>query len=145
MPYAASTADVIVVVYGPTDGGVSKQKNALQFLINEIKANNEIKLYYDGNFVRDYMHVDDVCKAIYTVLNRADYNQIINIGSGISQNFREIIDFVIKETKSTSKKKKNLPSIQESDSSVDPNFLFGKWKNLDINAKTLRRESWKRA
>jgi len=90
-------------VYGPSDGGVSKQKNALQYLINEIKSNNEIKLYYDGDFIRDYMHVDDVCKAIYSVLYRAEYNQIINIGSGIPQKFRDIIDFVIKETNSTSK------------------------------------------
>jgi nucleoside-diphosphate-sugar epimerase len=36
-------------------------------------------------------------------LYRADYNQIINIGSGIPQKFRDIIDFVIKETNSTSK------------------------------------------
>jgi nucleoside-diphosphate-sugar epimerase len=90
-------------VYGPSDGGVSKQKNALQYLINEIKANNEIKLYYDGDFIRDYMHVDDVCKAIYSVLYRAKHNQIINIGSGIPQKFREIIDFVVTETNSTSK------------------------------------------
>ena len=90
-------------VYGPSDGGVSKQKNALQYLINEIKSNNEIKLYYDGDFIRDYMHVDDVCKAIYSVIHQGEYNQIINIGSGIPQKFREIIDFVVKETNSTSK------------------------------------------
>jgi nucleoside-diphosphate-sugar epimerase len=90
-------------VYGPSDSGVSKQKNALQYLINEIKANNEIKLYYDGDFVRDYMHVDDVCRAIYSVIRHGEHNQIINIGSGISQKFRDIIDFVIKETNSFSK------------------------------------------
>ena len=90
-------------MYGPSDGGVSKQKNALQYLINEIKSNNEIKLYYDGDFIRDYMHVDDVCKAIYSVIHQGEYNQIINIGSGIPQKFREIIDFVVKETNSTSK------------------------------------------
>jgi len=90
-------------VYGSSDGGVSKQKNALQYLINEIKSNNEIKLYYDGDFIRDYMHVDDVCKSIYSVIQRGEYNQIINIGSGIPQKFREVIDFVIKETNSSSK------------------------------------------
>lgn len=90
-------------VYGPSDGGVSKQKNALQYLINEIKSNNEIKLYYNGDFVRDYMHVDDVCRAIHTVLYKGKYNEIINIGSGIPQKFKEIIDFVVKETNSSSK------------------------------------------
>lgn len=90
-------------VYGKTDDGVSKQKNALQYLINELKLNNEIKLYYDGDFIRDYMHVDDVCRAIYFCMTKSDVNQIINIGSGKPQKFRDLIDFVIKETNSTSK------------------------------------------
>ena len=75
----------------------------MQYLINEIKSNKEIKLYYDGDFIRDYMHVYDVCRAIESVIHHGEYNQIINIGSGIPQKFREIIDFVIKETKSSSK------------------------------------------
>lgn len=90
-------------VYGKTDDGVSKQKNALQYLIGELKSNNEIKLYYDGDFIRDYMHVDDVCRAIYLCINKSEVNQIINIGSGKPHKFRDLIEFVIKETHSTSK------------------------------------------
>ena len=90
-------------VYGPTDKGVSKQKNALQYLIKEIKNNNDINLYYDGDFIRDYMHVDDICRAIYLCLEKSDHNQIINIGSGVAQNFKEIIDFAIAESNSSSK------------------------------------------
>ena len=51
-------------VYGPDDNGYIKKKNALQYLIGEIKNNNDIKLYYDGNFIRDYIYVNDVCRAI---------------------------------------------------------------------------------
>lgn len=90
-------------VYGKSDNGVSKQKNALQFLINQVKENKDVNLYYDGNFIRDYMHVDDVCRAIYLCMTKADVNQIINIGSGKPQNFRELIEFVVQETNSTSK------------------------------------------
>lgn len=90
-------------VYGPSDKDFSKKKNALQYLINEIKENRDVNLYYDGEFVRDYMHVDDVCRAIHLCLSKADHNQIINIGSGIPQNFKEIINFVINETGSSSK------------------------------------------
>lgn len=36
-------------------------------------------------------------------INKSDANQIINIGSGIPTKFRELIEFVAKETKSTSK------------------------------------------
>jgi nucleoside-diphosphate-sugar epimerase len=85
-------------VYGKDDANVSKQKNALQYLIDEIKKGNTINLYYNGDFFRDYMHVMDVCKAIYLCIIMSQPNQIINIGSGRPQNFRELIDFTIKET-----------------------------------------------
>ena len=97
--------------YGPADKGVSKQKNALQYLINEIKANKDVSLYYDGDFTRDYMHVDDVCKAIYLCLSSSEHNQVINIGSGIPQNFREIINFAISTSNSSSK----INSIEAAD------------------------------
>lgn len=90
-------------VYGVGDKGVSKKKNALQYLINEIKNNKDIELYYDGHFLRDYIYVDDVCKAINLCVKTAPINEIINVGSGIPQNFREIIDFVMKETGSSTK------------------------------------------
>jgi nucleoside-diphosphate-sugar epimerase len=90
-------------VYGPSDKDFSKKKNALQYLIDEIKQNKDINLYYDGEFVRDYMHVDDICRAIHLCLSKADHNQIINIGSGIPQNFKELINFAINETGSSSK------------------------------------------
>ena len=90
-------------VYGTNDNRVSKQKNALQYLIDEIKNNRDINLYYDGNFIRDYMYVTDICRAINLCITESEPNQIINIGSGIAQNFRECIDFAIKESNSTSK------------------------------------------
>jgi nucleoside-diphosphate-sugar epimerase len=90
-------------VYGSNDGGVSKKKNALQYLIDEIKNNRDINLYYNGNFIRDYMHVSDICRAIKMCMDKSEPNQIINIGSGIAQNFKECIDFAIKETNSSSK------------------------------------------
>jgi nucleoside-diphosphate-sugar epimerase len=90
-------------VYGPSDSGVSKQKNALQYLINEIKSNNEIKLYYDGDFIRDYMHVDDICRALKIVLDKGENNQVYNIASGSSINFKELIQTAKELTKSQSK------------------------------------------
>jgi nucleoside-diphosphate-sugar epimerase len=90
-------------VYGPNDSGVSKKKNALQYLLNEIKNNRDINLYYDGEFFRDYMHISDVCRAINLCVNCAKTNDIINIGTGRRQRFRDIVDFAIKETNSTSK------------------------------------------
>lgn len=90
-------------VYGPNDNRISKKKNALQYLIGEIKNNKDVKLYHDGNFIRDYMHVNDACRAINLCTKISAVNQIINIGSGIPQNFRELIAFAIATAKSSSK------------------------------------------
>ena len=78
-------------VYGAGDSGTGAKKNALQFLIGEIKAGNEIGLYYGGDFVRDYIHVSDACRAIRHVMKYGDIDSVYNIGSGIAHNFRELI------------------------------------------------------
>jgi nucleoside-diphosphate-sugar epimerase len=49
-------------VYGTGDGKVSKKKNALQFLINQIKNNDPINLYNKGQNIRDFSHVTDICE-----------------------------------------------------------------------------------
>jgi len=79
-------------VYGPSDGGVSKRKNALQFLIGELRENRDISLYHGGDFLRDYMHVDDVVSALDCCLENAPWGTITNIGSGDRVRFRDLIE-----------------------------------------------------
>ena len=79
-------------VYGAEDAGVSQKKNALQYLINEIRDEKPINLYYDGIFYRDYMHVDDVCRAIDLCIQKGPLDCVINIGSGDKILFRDIIE-----------------------------------------------------
>jgi nucleoside-diphosphate-sugar epimerase len=88
-------------VYGLGDKGVGKKKNALQYLIDEIKANRDINLYHGGEFLRDYIHVDDVCKGIRMCMEKAPLNEIINIGSGWGWKFRTLMDHVAKKVNYT--------------------------------------------
>jgi len=97
-------------VLGVGDNKISKKKNALQFLVKEIVNNNEIHLYHNGEVLRDYIHVDDVCEAIKTCIDNAPYNQIINIGSGRPTRFRDLIDDAVKLTDSKSKIKNIEPT-----------------------------------
>jgi nucleoside-diphosphate-sugar epimerase len=69
-------------VYGFGDKKVSKKKNAIQYMIEEIKQNRDINLYENGEPIRDMMHVDDVCDAIHLIITKSPVNQIYNIGSG---------------------------------------------------------------
>ena len=90
-------------IYGKSDMGVSKKKNALQFLINEIQNNRDINLYHEGDFIRDYMHVKDACRAIKLVSENSSVNEIYNVGSGRPYKFKDIINMALENIDSTSK------------------------------------------
>jgi len=89
-------------LYGVGDKGVSKKKNALQYLISKIKNNEPINLYFNGNFYRDYLRVDEAARAIVHCLDKTKMNNTINIGSGVFQLFGDIINKAIELTGSTS-------------------------------------------
>ena len=38
----------------------------------------------------------------------------------------------------------NNKKIKKNKATVSPTYLFGKWKDLDLNAKILRKNSWQR-
>lgn len=98
-------------VYGKGDIHRSKKKNALQYLIDELKDGNDINLYHGGDFIRDYMHVDDVCGAIKLCIEKGPINDIINIGSGVPYKFLDLINFVAQEVKF----KGNIKTIEPTD------------------------------
>jgi nucleoside-diphosphate-sugar epimerase len=66
-------------IVGPGDKP-SKQKNALQFLINEMKVGNPIEIYEGGDFYRTYMHVADCAAALRLVMEKGNLNTVYNIG-----------------------------------------------------------------
>ena len=78
-------------IYGVSDKGISAKKNALQFLINQIKLNERIELYEGGNFLRDYLDVRDAVTAINLILNNGELNKIYNVGSGKPRLFIDIM------------------------------------------------------
>lgn len=89
-------------VYGRGDAGVSKQKNALQFLIDKLVKGEPVDLYHGGHFYRDYLHVEDVADAIDLVVAKGELNRIYNIGSGEKILFKDVIDLVRECTGSSS-------------------------------------------
>jgi len=98
-------------VYGKGDMGVSSKKNALQYLINEMRKGNDIKLYHNGEFYRDYMHIDDVCRAIDLCVIDGPVDSTINIGTGNKIKFRDVIDIAHYELRSIS----NIIDVQPPD------------------------------
>jgi len=89
-------------VLGEGDQKISRKKNALQFLIKQAVAGEDLILYNGGTAKRDYIYVDDVCDAIATCIDNAPVNQIINIGNGHPYVLIDVLDKAIEQSQSTS-------------------------------------------
>ena len=85
------------------DKTVSSQKNVLGFLVSLMRDNKELTLYNNGDDLRDYMHVTDVCRAIKIVMDKGEVNTIYNIASGLPLPFRNILETIRERIKSQSK------------------------------------------
>jgi len=90
-------------VLGSGDQKASKKKNAITWMINELKLNHDISVYDQGSNCRDVMHVQDVCGAIKLICDKGEYNQIYNVGSGKPTTMGEIISLAKHYLKSQSK------------------------------------------
>ena len=101
-------------VMGNGDGKVSAKKNALSYMIDLLKKNEDVYLYDDGTPIRDIMHVDDVCRAIDLVCREGKFNEIYNIGSGQPTPIYAIIQTAKKYLGSTSNiKSKEAPEFHK--------------------------------
>ena len=89
-------------VYGTGDYKASKKKNAMQFLVNEVIEGRDVNLYNNGQNIRDFMHIDDVCNALSLAIKESNCNDIINIGSGRPQKILDIVNYVKQKVNSQS-------------------------------------------
>lgn len=96
-PYAASkaAADGLVLAYHRTYkmpvlitrssnnyGPYQFPEKYIPLVINNALKNKQIPLYGDGMNVRDWLYVDDNCKALDVVFHTGTIGEVYNIGSG---------------------------------------------------------------
>ena len=80
-------------VAGAGDKKASPQKNALQHMINELKAGRDVNVYDGGNLYRDYIHVSDVARAIKLIMETGEVNTTYNVGNGQPLLFKDMIEY----------------------------------------------------
>jgi dTDP-glucose 4,6-dehydratase len=93
-PYSASKAggDLLVLAYGRTHGmniGITRCCNnygprqypekIIPLFISNLIAGKKVPIYGDGNQVREWIHVDDHCRGIATVLESGQPGEIYNL------------------------------------------------------------------
>ncbi len=74
------------------DKNRSSKKNALEFIVDKLKKNEDIQIY-KGNNYRNYMHVSDCCRAIKLILDKGRLNGHFEIGGIKSYKVKELVDY----------------------------------------------------
>lgn len=77
-------------VYG-LDPTITPGKNVLGYMIGLLKQHKDIKLFDDGDYKKDYVFVEDICRAIKFLIKKSETNQIYNVATGSSMTFKDIL------------------------------------------------------
>ncbi|MGH7593635.1 MAG: NAD-dependent epimerase/dehydratase family protein [Gemmatimonadales bacterium] len=85
-------------VYGPGDRYDNTKKGAFHYLIWRAMTGEPINIYRGGDFIRDYVYIDDVVDATITVVTQAPAGELYLVGSGDAVRFGDLIDIVHRET-----------------------------------------------
>ena len=111
-PYAASkaAADLLVRAYHKTYGlpvAITRCSNnygpyqfpekLIPLFITNALENKQLPLYGDGLNVRDWIHVEDHCRAIGCVLDKGKVGEVYNIGADSESTNKEITYLILKK------------------------------------------------
>lgn len=111
-PYSASkaSADLMVRAYHETFGlpvNITRCSNnygpyqfpekLIPLMINNCLNDKNLPVYGDGMQIRDWLHVEDHCEAIRTVMEKGRTGEIYNIGGNNEKANIEIVRLIIKE------------------------------------------------
>jgi len=111
-PYSASkaSADLICRSYNRTFGmdiRITRCSNnygphqfpekVIPLFVTNLIDNGKVPLYGNGQNVRDWLHVDDHCDGIYSVLSEGKSGNIYNIGGGRELTNRELTEIILRK------------------------------------------------
>ena len=97
--------------------GQNENFSIIHKLIENINNKKKITLYNNGNSIRDFIHVDDVCKIYLGLLNSKKSN-IYDIGSGLGIKIKDIVNFLEIPKKKIIFKKNKITEIMSSIANV---------------------------
>jgi nucleoside-diphosphate-sugar epimerase len=80
-------------IIGEGDMKASPKKNAVQHMIGLLKKNETVNLYNNGSNIRDFMYVEDTCRALKCCIDNSPTNEIINISNRDPHSIGSIIRY----------------------------------------------------
>ena len=82
--------------YGPRQQIKHSKYSLIGWFIRQAMENKTIKIYGEGQQLRDYIYVDDIVDAmILSAMSSKSAGEVINIGSGKSTKFRDMVQSII--------------------------------------------------
>jgi len=114
--------DVVVTRGSNTYGPWQYPEKIIPLFITNALDNRHLPVYGDGSAVRDYMHVEDHCAGIETVLCAGAAGQAYNLGARLEVPGREVAERIVELTGRPAALIRNVPDRPGHDYrySVDP-------------------------
>ena len=77
--------------YGP----YQNNEKFIPVIINKLLNGDRVPIYGDGNQIREWIYVDDHCKALLLLMKHGKIGENYNIGSGVEINNKELIKNIL--------------------------------------------------
>ena len=93
--YNDQGADIRILRFTNVYGGYDyfeKKSTIIANIVKCIKDNKIFSIFGDGSQKRDFIHVDDICKAITFCMESGPFNDPIDVGTGVETSVKEIVN-----------------------------------------------------
>lgn len=154
-PYSAAKTggDLIVKAYGETYkmpinitrcsnnyGPYHFPEKLIPLIIRNILEGKQLPVYGDGSNVRDWLYVEDHCKAIDTVVNKGRIAEVYNIGGHNEKKNIDIVKLVISTIYDIMKKEPQYRSVLKKKELLSDGTIDISWINNDLISFVVDRQ-----
>ena len=146
-PYSAAKTggDLIVKAYGETYkmpinitrcsnnyGPYHFPEKLIPLIIRNILEGKNLPVYGDGSNVRDWLYVEDHCKAIDKVVNKGRIGEVYNIGGHNEKKNIDIVKLVISTIHDIMEKEPQYRSVLKKKETLSDGSIDISWMNNDL-------------
>ena len=110
--------------------GYNENFSFISRLVQSFLKKKEITLFNNGESIRDFIHINDVCK-IYIKLLQKQYNGVYEIGTGNGVKIIDLIKILQKKNLKVKFIKNKISEIDNSIAKLEPNFKKYKFIKLE--------------
>lgn len=97
-----------------------RKQGIIPIVIDQIINGDIIKIYGDGNEVRDYIYIDDAIDAIMEIINYGGEEKVFNVGTGKGYSINELLELITEDLKDY---KVNIEHLDNRKCDVSYNIL----------------------